>query len=206
MPGCSARSAGARPALEHRAVRSCDVEDVTHRGAVLAHGEGAVRVVGDEQPARHDRMQDRRADDSSRGEHPGQLGRRCVQRLDVHQHHEADDEIRDSGSDREGGRCPPTATGGEGAARAASRASDGAPSTPTTRCPARDELTAEAPFATPHVQGERARRRHQLEERRLVEQVVERVVRRELDPVVGLRSHSSRHGASVISESRVRAM
>lgn len=59
------------PEPEDLAVRAGDVEHVTRSFAVLAHEEGAVRIVGDEQPARDDGMQDRGAD----GAAPGRMTR-----------------------------------------------------------------------------------------------------------------------------------
>ena len=74
-----------------------DVEHVAHRLGVLAHVEGPVLVARDEEPARQDRVQDPEAERSTGRQHARELGDRAVEILDVHEHHEAHDEVGGAG-------------------------------------------------------------------------------------------------------------
>src|SRR5207249_2749562 len=82
------------------AVVALDIEDMAHRSRVLAHVEGLMRIAVDEESTAEDRMHDRRAQDASGREHARELSDGLIEILDIHQHHEAHDEI--GGARRDG--------------------------------------------------------------------------------------------------------
>src|SRR4051812_40381002 len=82
-------------------VVALDVEDMSHRPRVLAHVEGLMWIAVDEESTAEDRMHDRRAQDASGREHTRELGDGLIEILDVHEHHEAHDEIGGARRDRQ---------------------------------------------------------------------------------------------------------
>ena len=93
------------PEMKDPAAPSFHVEHVLHRLQVLAHVERAVLVAGDEEPARDDRVQDADAQRAAGREHARELGDRAVEILDVHEHHEAHDDVGDARRRSATGRC-----------------------------------------------------------------------------------------------------